>query len=228
MRIPQRLRVGLKTEQGSASELEYALGLIEAGVTVKSVTIDIGSNDELESVGKCEDPAYDAAHGWTNPTERLKECVLHETSLAGYEYPGGLFTHILTNIGTVVGVLRANGYTGHIIVLGFYNPQALFLPGSDFLQESLNANAEFVINGTNGLNAEYPPVTFANPFPLINPQSAYEKTHIEKYTEMYNSTDIKVNNETEKAEGHPETNEGDIHPTALGYQEIGRLVWKVR
>ncbi len=215
----------LKTEQGTASELEYAVGLIKAGVNVKAVTLNIGSNDELESISKCVNPEYDGKYGFTS----LTECLLYEVGLSGHEYPGGLFTHILTNIGTVVGTLRNYaGYKGPIIVLGFYNPQALFLPGSDVLQKSLNDHAEFVINGATGLNATYGLVTFANPFPLINPQTSAEKAHIEKYTEMYNASDIAANNYKEKTESRSETNEGDIHPTALGYSKLGQLVWEHR
>jgi len=45
---------------------------------------------------------------------------------------------VITNLGTVIGALRAHGYTGPLVV-GFYNSQVELLPGCDGLQADLNA-----------------------------------------------------------------------------------------
>jgi lysophospholipase L1-like esterase len=216
----------LKTELGGASELEYAVGLLLHGVTISAVTINIGSNDELASVAQCENPTYDGEQGFKSFTE----CLEIEASEAGHEYPGGLFTHILTNIGVDIGVLREYGYTGKVVVLGFYNPQALVLAGSDELQESLNAHLEGAVAG----DAYGPGVTVANPFDKFNytpgKSAKRQQANLEKYTEYFNAQDKKVN--LEKTVGHEVTEaeaaldpEGDIHPTAAGYKVMGNLVW---
>ncbi len=216
----------LKTELGGASELENAVGLLEHGVDVKAVTINIGSNDELASVAQCENPSYDAEQGFRSFTE----CLEIEASEAGHEYPGGLFTHILTNIGVDIGVLREYGYAGKVVVLGFYNPQALVLPGSDELQEALNAHLEATVAG----DGYGPGVTVADPFDKFNytpgKSAKKQQANLEKYTEYFNAQDKKVN--LEKEVGHEVTEaeaaadpEGDIHPTAAGYAEMGTLVW---
>ena len=64
----------------------------------------------------------------------------------GQLYKGGLFPHIITNIGTAIGVLRGNGYAGEIGVVGFYNPQAIVLAGSDALQHGINLALEHAIS----------------------------------------------------------------------------------
>jgi lysophospholipase L1-like esterase len=217
----------LKTELGGASELEYAVGLLEHGVNITAVTINIGSNDELASVAQCENPAYDAEQGFKS----FVECLETEASEAGHEYPGGLFTHILTNIGVDIGVLREYGYKGPVVVLGFYNPQALVLAGSDELQEALNAHLEGAVAG----DAYGPGVTVANPFDKFNytpgKSAKKQQQNLEKYTEYFNPTDKKIN--LEKTLGHEVTAEeaaldpeGDIHPTAAGYKVMASLVWK--
>jgi lysophospholipase L1-like esterase len=210
----------LKTELGGASELENAVGLLKAGVDIKAVTINMGSNDELETVGKCESPAYDAEQGFTS----LNECIGVEASEAGHEYAGGLFTHIITNIGVAIGTLRSYGYTGPVVLLGFYNPQALQLPGSDTLQKALNGAVEGTIAAqTAAKNGEpFEGVKYANPFPVFNPADGTneikEEKAICKYTEECNAADIAYN----KAHGQGKV--GDIHPTAKGYETLGKLV----
>ena len=225
----------LKTEQGSASELEYAVGVVTSGATVNAVTLNIGSNDELETIGKCENPSYDEAQGFSGG---LFECITVEAGLEGHEYPGGLFTHIITDVGTAIGTLRNYGYNGPISVLGFYNPQAEILPGSDSLQIKLNEAFEGTIAG----GKFGPGVTYANPFPTFNPQNAkQEPVKICKYTEECNENDKKANLEKyleAKGASHAEAEaaatpenvknypEGDIHPTALGYKKLASFILK--
>jgi lysophospholipase L1-like esterase len=219
----------LKTEYaslgGAESQLEAAAYAV-ATKDVTAVTINIGSNDELASVAKCENPAYLAEQGFKNG---LVECLETEVGPGSHEYPGlGVFGHILTNIGTDIYVLRHSGYaTGPVVVLGFYNPQAKVLPGSNSLQEALNENLEAEVAG----DAYGPEVAVANPFPYFNNNGKKdsveaEKEHLEKYTEEYNTYDEALNNWKAKLESKPETNEGDIHATAAGYAKMAKLVEK--
>jgi lysophospholipase L1-like esterase len=210
---------------GGASELEAAIGAVTGPVPVKLVTINIGSNDELASVGKCETPAYLAEQGFTGG---LLECLVTEVGPGSHQYPGlGVFGHIITNVGTVIGALRAYGYAGPVVIAGFYNPQAELLPGSDSLQKAFNETFEGYIAG----KAFGPGVTFANPFSTFNPQNKNEQTRICQLTEECNAFDKKVNLEAitkapvsaEEAAAYPV---GDIHPTPLGYEKLGKIIYK--
>jgi lysophospholipase L1-like esterase len=212
----------LKTEIGhSASQLEAAINMIttKSAGTVTAVSLQIGSNDELHVIAKCENTSYDAEHGFTS----LTGCIEHEAGPSGYAYEGGLFHHVLLNIGTTIGVLREVGYTGKVLVLGFYNPDATILAGSDTLEKILNENLESLIS-----KGEYGPgVVLAQPFAKFNPEAALytegetekenaqklkkENSAICKYTEMCNGTKIPAAS-------------GDIHPTAKGYKTIGKLM----
>ena len=134
----------LKVEYGhSTSQLEALLGQIaaskeEGGTPISVISLQIGSNDELHALGACENGLYLAAHGFTS----IIECAAHEAGPEGFLYSGGLISHILTNIGTTIGVIREAGYTGRIVVQGFYNPFATLLEGSDKLVEVLNGDLE--------------------------------------------------------------------------------------
>lgn len=209
----------LKTEFGSASELEAALEAIttKAYGEVKAISLQIGSNDELAVVGKCETPSYDVEHGFAS----LNACIEHEAGPEGYAFHNGLFAHILENIGYTIGVMRYAGYSGPILVIGFYNPYALELQGSDALDKILNEHLEYEV-ATDGYGMG---VKLAQPFPVINPEAAL-------YTGGESSTEKE----------HKETKEGraichytemcnrvtgsDIHPTMAGYTAIGKLMWE--
>jgi hypothetical protein len=194
--------------------------------TVTAVSLQIGSNDELNVVGHCESPAYDAEKGFSS----LTECLLHEASEAGFIYEGGLFKHILTGIGESIGVLRSVGYGGKVLLLNFYNPNATLLAGSNGLQKALDEALEGTVAG-----GKYGPgVKVADVFSLINPEAALakegettaekeEKAKIEgkticKYTEM-----CPINPATGKKFKAP-VQSGDIHPTKSGYTAIGKIM----
>jgi lysophospholipase L1-like esterase len=211
----------LHFEHGGSSQLEAAIGVVSAAPSsIKLVTINIGSNDELKIVHLCENPAYVVEHGM----ESFFECVAIEAGELGHYYPGGAFHHIIANTGATIGALRAAGYTGPIGVVGFYNPQAFTLPGSDLLQGVLNKFFEEAIAG----ELLGPDVVYANPFPVINPQGneALEHETICKYTEMCNAHDIEVNNKAQVEKGETPRNEGDIHPTPKGYKLLAKLLFK--
>jgi hypothetical protein len=213
-------------EFGGASQLEAAVGIIVAGEKkegpeVKDVTLQIGSNDELHKLGECASSEYQSKHGFTSSLE----CIVEEAKKV-------VFPTIIINIDNTIGVLRHAGYTGPIGVLGFYNPQALLLGGSDALQNGLNTALAENLSTQTG-------VGFGNPFKKTNPQgkksqkteekNTIEKEAICKYTEECNMFDKII--ELEKAVKHSVTAAeveaietspskmlvpGDIHPTTAG------------
>jgi lysophospholipase L1-like esterase len=216
----------LHFEYGAVSQLEAAIGLVTTpgAPAVKDVTINIGSNDELAVVHACESPAYDESHGFKGGVD---ECLVTEAGESGTFYEKGLFHHVIANVGDVIGVLRHEGYAGPVAILGFYNPQAEILPGSDELQKELNETFEYEV----GASAFGSGVVYANPFPIINPQNKNEAAKICRYTEECNEFDKKQN--AEKAYGHSVTAEeaaaypeGDIHPTPEGYKVLAKVLYK--
>ncbi len=206
----------LHFEIGAASQLEAALGIEASPGTFGAtnvVTLNIGSNDELAVVKACATPAYDAEHGFTS----FEQCLFHEAGEEGTYYEKGLFHHIIANMGDAVFVLRQVGfYAGPIAILGFYNPQAFILPGSDLLQKVLNENVGKAIEG----GKFGPGVVFANPFLKFNPShpKAEEKA-IAKYTEECNP------NVQNFQGGHAPGCEGDIHPTVKGYKVLATIIY---
>jgi lysophospholipase L1-like esterase len=181
------------------SQLEEALASIaNTNSPVKAITLNIGSNDELAAITQCEDEHY------TEGELAILACIKESSEKI-------TVPHILKNIGDILGVIDHSGYTGPIILLGFYNPDALILNGSDELQAGTNAAVEAEIL------PEFPNVTFANPFPVFNKgagsNAAQEKKAICKYTEMCNP------NDPGGSKG-----EGDIHPSPKGYKELAKLV----
>ncbi|MFI4989679.1 MAG: hypothetical protein ACHQHO_02020 [Solirubrobacterales bacterium] len=221
---------------GTASQLETAIGIVttpEAFGATKMVTLNIGSNDELAVVGACSTEAYLIAHGFGG----VFECLIREAGPEGHYYSGGLFHHIIANIGDVVGVLRAFGYTGKVAILGFYNPQAFILPGSDLLQKKLNEVAECAIETKAhtctveprakealtlpGEEKFGPNVVYANPFPRFNPQkSKQEHRRVERLTEECNPNVQKFQT------GNDPGCEGDVHPTVAGYKALATILFK--
>jgi lysophospholipase L1-like esterase len=200
----------------SISQLEDALSILKEGHPahpVRAITLNIGSNDELAAITQCKNEVTEeftntgkSKYGAT-PEAAVVACIA--VSSATVTAP-----HILANIADILGVLDstapgAGHYTGPIILLGFYNPDALILPGSDALQEGLNAAIEADIL------PHFPNVTFANPFPVFNRgrKPAREQASICRYTEMCNPEDPGGSSDN-----------GDIHPSPLGYEVMGRLV----
>jgi len=169
-------------EYGSVSQLEAAAGLITGNpegqaAAISLVSINIGSNDELHVLGACRNSLYREAHGYANEGE----CVEKEAP--------ALFGKILTHMGDTVAVLRGAGYTGHIVILGFYNPFGVLVHSTDALQEALNGELENqVAKGTYG-----PGVKVANPYSTFNDGhegGAGEKAALTTNTEFYNPAAI--------------------------------------
>jgi lysophospholipase L1-like esterase len=214
---------------GLASQLEAAYSLLTSenpytkakpAHPIVGITLNIGSNDELAAVAACEKEVGEeygkegkSKYGST-PEEAVNACLV-----AHALPPGGTFEKIKNNIKDATEVLDSTGYTGPLVVVGFYNPQSFILPGSDGLQEILNNNMEEAI--TKG---EFPAnVKYANPFPKFNPgpeQGPKEKKAIAKYTEECNPLVQK------KTTGNDPGCEGDIHPTPVGYKTLGKIVFE--
>jgi lysophospholipase L1-like esterase len=200
----------------SISQLEDALSILKEGHPahpVRAITLNIGSNDELAAIKQCEDEVTEeftktgkSKYG-ASPAAAGAACIKESSEKV-------TAPHILANIGDILGVLDSSApggghYTGPIVLLGFYNPDALVLPGSDALQEGLNAAIEADIL------PHFPNVTFANPFPVFNhgKTPSQEQQSICTFTEMCNPVDPGGSSD-----------DGDIHPSPLGYEVLGKLV----
>jgi lysophospholipase L1-like esterase len=219
------LHNSLSTGGQSISQLEDALSILKEGHPahpVKAITLNIGSNDELAAITQCKlEVTSEFLSGGkskygASPEAAVVACiqVTSEKSTA---------PHILKNIGQILSVLDSTlpgggHYTGPIILVGFYNPDALVLPGSDALQIGLNAAVEAEIL------PHFPNVTFANPFPIFNRghRPAREQASICEYTEMCNPN-VQSGPGLQK-ESPLFGKDGDIHPSPFGYEVLGRLV----
>jgi hypothetical protein len=204
---------------GTKSQLESALEMlaIEAGsgTPVTTLTLNIGANDELHAIGKCEaevkgefEAEGKSQYGAT-PAEALEKCIVAHVP--------SLFTHILTNVGTTLFVLRKGAefgsvnYGGKIVINGGYDPYGNVLGGGELLA---NSNAL-----TGALNVEEQKVAakfgacFANPQPKFNPQNKNEPARLQAYTNMANTT-----------ESNGKKNGPDIHPTPVGYEQLAKIM----
>ncbi|HUN77713.1 MAG TPA: SGNH/GDSL hydrolase family protein [Solirubrobacteraceae bacterium] len=159
-----------------SAQLTDALGYLhEHPGAVNPITIDIGANDALGLIDSCK---------------REIACVL-----AGVP---ALFAHIGTNLGLILGDLRAAAPNAQIVVLGLYNPFGeARLPGSGELTAKLN---EVLAGAAAAVGAR-----FADPLPVFDPPGALEAPTICLLTNMC-------------------TKYEDIHPTDLGYAVLAGLI----
>jgi lysophospholipase L1-like esterase len=217
------------------SQLEDALSILTTNNPytgkpneVKAVTLQIGSNDELAGVTQCEDEVgaeyantgssegYPGSGKHYTPSEApiaVKECIVFDSITK-------TTPHIVANIKDILEKLDGTGagegkYTGPIVLVGFYNPDAFVLPGSNQLQAHLNEEVEKLV--TSG---QFTNVHWANPMPKFNaylPPTTIvkEEKAIEKYTEMCNVND---------PGGSSTPCNGDIHPSVAGYNLMGKEV----
>ncbi|MCW2971374.1 MAG: hydrolase family protein [Solirubrobacterales bacterium] len=222
----------LHNSLAGTSQLEDALSILKEGKPahpIKAITLNIGANDELAAIAKCEKEIAEEwgtkgespKWGGENPKQSFTLCVANTAKEV-------TFPHILKNIGDILGVIDSQSaggghYTGPIILMGFYNPDGIVLEGSDLLQSGFNSAIE------NEILPHFPNVTFANPFPIFNKGSTLkaEQISICKYTEMCNPN-------VQVAEGKNPASpvfgkDGDIHPSQLGSTVLGKLAneaWK--
>jgi lysophospholipase L1-like esterase len=201
---------------GESSQLEEAVESVKsASSPVQAITINIGSNDELAAITQCKDEVFyeyaTKSESKYGPSPEVATLLCVKKTAEEVTVP-----HIVENLGKIVGVLKGAGYTGPIVILGFYNPDAFVLTGSDELQEGANAAVSAYVVAPNSGQ-----VTFANPFPVFNKgagtSGAKEQAAICKYTEMCNPN-VQVTG------GKPAGEDGDIHPTIKGYKELAKLV----
>jgi len=212
----------LKVEYGhSTSQLEALLGEIaasktEGGTPISVISLQIGSNDELHALGACESQLYLEAHGFSS----IIQCAEHEAGPEGYLYEGGLIHHILTNIGTTIGVIREAGYGGRIIVQGFYNPFGTLLEGSDKLVEVLNSNLEGLIVG----KSFGPGLSLAKPYTLVNVSGPlyHEGETSKEHAKLVKKETSTICKYTEMCKNGIVLPSGDIHPTEKGYKAMGK------
>jgi lysophospholipase L1-like esterase len=217
---------------------------------IDAITLNIGANDELAVITACkakvklelEEKGFTEENEKHEPSGNVPEAInfcIASTAIST------TFPHIVSSINTTVKDLAlGGGYGGKIELLGNYNPQAFELPGSDGLQQVLNSKEQ---KGVEELNAELAgagstaTVKFVNPYVKFNSAvegSPAEKKDLEKYTEEFNAHDIAVNEAKTEAKNAKETEEGktvvfpsdkqegDIHPSAAGYKELGKLLFE--
>ena len=204
------------------SQLEAVLSILKEGHPahpVKAITLNIGSNDELAAIATCKhevtvefETEGKSKYGHT-PEEAVKGCIIVSAEHV-------TFPHILKNVGDALGVIDSTEpggghYTGAMVLLGYYNPDSLVLPGSDLLQVGLNKAVE------KEILPHFPNVTYANPFPVFNKgfgvNEKTEQNTICHLTEMCNPN-------VQVPGGSPAGKDGDIHPTVAGYKALAKLV----
>jgi hypothetical protein len=228
----------LHNEYGeNRSQLENALGEIKhhagtSAVSITTISLNIGANDELHQIKKCEaevkhefETEGKSKYGLT-PEQATQNCLLFNL--------GPLVKHILTNIAGALDVIRQGSlfcvnaatscpasqkgvnYTGKIIVQGGYDPYgAVFTPGVELLPKS-NQLAAFVNFDEAKAVAAFG-ACYANPQPRFNPtivgEPAEEPSRLQAFTNMANFSEF---------EG--KKNGPDIHPTPLGYEELANIM----
>ena len=210
---------------GGKSQLESALEMLAveagSGTPVTKLTLNIGANDELQTIGKCKtEVATEFGTGGKSkygatPEEALKNCILSHVP--------ALFEHILTNIGTALFVLRKGAefgsinYAGAIVVQGSYDPYGNVFGTGELLAES-NSLA-------GALNLEESKVVakfgacYANPQSKFNPRNKNEPTKLQAYTNMANTKE-----DLGKKFGEEGADGPDIHPTPLGYEVLAKVM----
>ena len=212
------------------SQLEDALAILKEGHPahpIDAITLNIGSADEFAATEQCEDEVQEELDN-TSKSKYNGSSEEEDVSLCIKETAKHITVpHIVANIRDIIKVLDntepgGGHYTGPIIVLGFYNPYAFLVAGSDATQKSLN----------EAIKADILPlfanVKFANPFPVFNndagvaKKEATEKAAICKYTEMCNPFDQAAN---EEKAGHAlPADDGDPSPSLAGSTEVAHLV----
>jgi len=161
-------------------------------------------------------------------------------SCVGFVAVTQTFPHIQERLKQILNQIYETGkYTGKVGVLGNYNPFTFILKGSDALQKLLNERLAETINKEG--ESYSGKVVFANPFLKINGEpegTKAEQAKICKYTEMCNPT---AQAETAAAAAAAQKKEeeagkfiffphnpaeGDIHPTKLGYETLGKILYE--
>jgi lysophospholipase L1-like esterase len=210
------------------SQLETALTLIAKdaaeGHGVTTLTLNIGANDQLHYVKKCEQEVGEkVAKGEIPPSEAEK--AFHLCLVDG---AAGLGQKIGENIGRILTVIRDGSafggvnYEGKIVFVGAYNPYGNVLAyptrkeqsegKNDELLEGSNTLAKQFNNGFQGVATSFGACT-ANTLLRFNPENGLEPKHLQAWTNMTN---------TSESNGHK--NGPDIHPTPEGYNQMSKYM----
>lgn len=197
---------------------------------VQIMTMDLGANDLLAAVKKCE---KEVAEGkWTGESGEppLTECEI--VSLPA------VISALEKNIAAVLFAIR-NGaalctadcdegdggvsYKGPLLFGGFYNPFGSVInvgeeinPGSNFLDFVVNLATKATVEkfGVCYANPQTSPANPAHAFnPLMLGQPQFEPERLQTWTNMANTTTATV---TKTANGP------DIHPTPVGYEILAQ------
>jgi lysophospholipase L1-like esterase len=231
------LHDSLSTSPGNAvSQLEAALSVLKGGSPahpIPAISLQIGSNDELAAIEECKNeigfefstkfyakqpkpPAPGESTYILNGNPEHDATVEHQAFLACIIGKSLYVTtpRIADNIVKILGAIDVSGkYTGPIVVVNYYNPDTFVLPESDGLQQNLNNVVKGAIE-SSGL----PNIHWADVYKLVNGGTpAQEKIHICKYTEMCNPN-------VQEPGGLPAGEDGDIHPTPIGYKLMGKIM----
>jgi hypothetical protein len=232
---PAGFKFPLHTEYlgAGSSQLEAALYWIARdaaeGRPVKNLSLNIGPNDQLHFVKKCEAEALEkAGKGEIPPTKEAIEKSVTECLTNGAE---ALIGSIAANIDRTLFVLR-NGslfgginYEGALMYVGAYNPYGNLLKFPNTKEQKEGKNYE-LLKGSNILARETsnalgyfaakggacPALTF-NKFNTLN---GTEPKHLQEWTNMANATET----EFPPLSGNKLKNGPDIHATPLGYTQM--------
>jgi lysophospholipase L1-like esterase len=224
------------------SQLESALEVIKAESValhpVTTITLNIGFNDVLDTIAKCEaQVGYEftqngsSTYGST-PALAVQGCISAQIPAASAQ--------LITNVGLILDTLR-NGasygginYTGEIVVLGTYDPYGKLFP-------NLNAANTFV-SGRSPNQAHYASIdTAAEVLPgskaLITALSTAEASAIgatacfadpESYFNPGPGEPGRLKTLTNMANPNPLTpppfDGPDIHPTPAGYNKLSLIM----
>jgi lysophospholipase L1-like esterase len=250
--FPAGFKFPLHNEYGGAgvSQLEAALGYIAQdaalGRPVTEVTLNIGANDQLHAIAKCQAQAEKEvgekiAKGELNPAE-AEAAVKQLTTLCIVANVEALGNHIGKNIATIVFALRNGGnlfggvnYTGKIVFVGAYNPDGNVAKFPTKKEEVEGINYE-VLKGSNGLAKKFNagfggaatnpeaneghPACFANTLPRFNTENGMEPRHLQKWTNMTNTSKV----EFPPTSGKFLNNGPDIHATPEGYKVMSNVI----
>jgi hypothetical protein len=223
------------------SQLENVLELIASNNTglaaathpVQLVALDLGVNDLLHAVAKCEKEVEEGKWPGNVNEGPLTECAVRRLPT--------VIKHVQTNISAAVYAIR-NGrrfggvdYTGKVIFGGLYNPTGAvvtpgveLISGSNFLTVVINIVLKKTVTpfGVCYVDPQRDPVgapTFARAFnPLMDGKPELEPERLQKWTNMANtSTAI---NPLALVDQYHGKNGPDIHPTPTGDEEIANLI----
>jgi lysophospholipase L1-like esterase len=186
--------VWLHHPYGASSQLADALSILSTNHNVKVITFDIGANDVLQFLEHT--------------------CGFPVTFTCGSAQIGAEFTHVVENVGSILGQLHAAAPHAKIVELGLYNPYPAVLPppGGDQLVAQLNT-------ALAGVAAEVPNVSFANPEPVFNPAGYHGRAETGDIPTICLFTAM-----CPGGTYNPVSASADIHPTRLGYGVLATLI----